>query len=329
MNSEVTLFARINWATYGLKTITVQDAITIIRDGTYYINDSMRSGMYGTLKEITLQIQQLSNGVNLQPVKQQFLPAVSFNGIYSNGIVKYSNVTAMDFDHIPSQKEYSDLYLRLMATPCVGWIFRTPSGKGLKALVLHDNTDPGMHGNMYQQLMNMFQTPYIKTDPKCKDLSRRNYLCYDPNAWTNPTPVPYHFEYDANYDTANPDSHVRTVKQKQPELLRIKPMIEKGLPSDASIMSMLKSRCKRFHPEYMKEGARRDGVYWFGTQASKAGVDYTYGLDYVQDLYQSNEIVIIVGGIFTEQEVEENYTNGYDAETYDEDYRKGFIIKKQ
>ena len=31
---------------------------------------------------------------------------------------------------------------------------------------------------------------------------------------------------------------------------------------------------------------------------------------------------------FTEDEITENYTNGYDAESYDEDYRKGFSIKK-
>ena len=93
-------------------------------------------------------------------------------------------------------------------------------------------------------------------------------------------------------------------------------------------MSMLKGRCKRFHPDYLKEGARRDGVYWFGTQAAKAGVDYQYGLDYVMKLYQSDEIELTRGGAFTEEEITENYTNGYDAESYDEDYRKGFSIKK-
>ena len=93
-------------------------------------------------------------------------------------------------------------------------------------------------------------------------------------------------------------------------------------------MNMLKSRCRRFHPDYLKEGARRDGVYWFGTQASKAGVDYLFGLEYVKKLYQSDEIELTRGGAFTEDEVRENYTNGYDAESYDEDFRKGFITKK-
>ena len=130
MKYEITLFGRIDWTAYGLTTITVQDTIEIIRTGNYFINDSKRSGMWGTLAEVTRQIQALPDGANIQAAKQQFLPAVSFNGVYNNGIVKYSNVTALDFDHIPSEKEYDDLYQHLMATPCVGWIYRTPSGKG-------------------------------------------------------------------------------------------------------------------------------------------------------------------------------------------------------
>lgn len=328
MNDKITLFGRIDWTTYGLKTITIQDAIDIIRNGTYYIDDNMRSGMSGTLREITKIIQSLPEGTDLQPVKQQFLPAVSFNGIYDNGIINYSNVTALDFDHIPTQEEFTDLYLRLMNTKCVAYIYRTPSGKGLKAIVWHNNNSPDLHGNLYRQLMEIFQTPYIGTDSKCQDLNRRNYLCYDPNVWINPNPIPFNFVYDAAFDTIKSSINHTAGKNKQIQIQRTKPVIASGLPSDASVMSMLKSRCKRFHSNYLIEGARRDGVYWYGTQAAKAGVDYQYGLDFVKQLYQSNEITLTRGETFTEDEILENYTNGYDTENYDENYRKNFIRHK-
>ena len=323
-NLKITLFGRINWTTYGLKTITVEEAMSIIRTGAYRLYDSKHSGSTYTLREITELMQYHYNGDNLQALKEYYLPAVSFNGVYNNGIVEYSNVTALDFDHIPSQEEFTDLYLRLRVTPCVEWIYRTPSGKGLKALVLHDNDNPLLHTNMYQQLMHMFQTPYIKTDPKCKDLSRRNYLCYDPKVWGNPAPIPYHFSYDARFDINYPTSCVRNTKSNAYTVQRAKPNITFDGPSDASIMNMLKSRCKRFHPDYLKEGARRDGVYWFGAQMAKAGVNYVLGLKFVNELYKSNEITLTRGGAFTEEEVIENFTNGYDAETYNEQYRKGF-----
>jgi hypothetical protein len=325
-NSKITLFGRINWTTYGLRTITVQEAISIIRDGNYRIYNKDYNVTF-SLREVTEYLQYKVNVDSLQLLKEHFLPAVSFNGVYNNGIVEYSNVTALDFDHIPSQKEYTELYLRLRATPCVGWIYRTPSGKGIKAIILHDNENPLLHTNMYQQLMHMFQTPYIKTDPKCKDLSRRNYLCYDPDIWTNPSPIPYHFSYDTCFDTNNSTSCVRNKHNSTCTVQRTKPIITIGGPSDISIINMLKSRCKRFYPDFLKEGARRDGVYWFGTQMAKAGVDYTLGLEFVNELYNSNEITLTKGGIFTEEEVIENFTNGYDAETYNEHYRRSFNFK--
>ena len=329
MNNMITLFGRIDWTTYGLKTITIHDAISIIRKGTYYIDDGNRTGMSGTLKEITEQMQCQPTGIDLQRAKAQFLPAVSFNGVYANGrIIQYSSYTALDFDHIPSQQDYSSLFLRLMATPCVSHIYRTPSGRGLKAIVLHDNDDPCMHGNLYMQLMRKFQTPYVATDPKCKDLSRRNYLCHDPNVWSNPSPIPYHYEYDAALNTQASMTRSSVSKVIYTPLPNNSQTVIPESLSDASILNLLKSRCKRFHPEYLMEGARRDGAYWFGTQASKAGVDYHRGLDYVTRLYAGDEITLTKGGTFTKEETKENYTNGYGNENYDEQFRQSLNVRK-
>ena len=316
MKSNVTLFQRINWTRYGLKTITVDEAIEMIRTGTSVIVDH-KTDVVCTLQEMTYYLQHLPfGGGNIQELKQQYLPAVSFNGVYQEGIIEYSNVTAIDFDHIPSQEEFTNLYLRLRSTPCVRNIYRTPSGRGLKALILHDNNNPAHHGNLYRQLLVMFQTPFIKTDSSCQDLSRRNYLCFDPDVWTNPAPIPYHFNYIPGLDPMPQTSRMN------PENLDIT-----GL-SDASVMNLLKSRCRRFHPEYLVEGARRNGVYWFGTQAAKAGVDYEYGLDFITHLYLSDEIGLTNGNEFTEKEIIENYTNGYDAENYDHNFRENLKPKK-
>lgn len=328
MNLRITLFGRIDWTTYGLRNISVDEAIQIIKDGTLIIDDTNRSGMSGTLRYFTEKIQALSPDANIQAVKQQFLPAVSFNGVYSNGIIQYSNITALDFDHIPNQNAYTELRQRLAATPCVRNIYRTPSGRGLKALILHDNTDPSMHGNLYEQLLRMFSVPYIKTDSSCKDLSRRNYLCYDPGVWSSTNPVPFHFVYDASISSSIQPRVSYSPKPIVSSIYHVKPVIAIGLPSDPSVMNLLKSKCRRFHPEFLCEGARRDGCYWFGTQSSKAGVDYDYALDYVLALYNSSEIQLTRGEVFSDEETKENFTNGYDAESYDEEYRKSFIIKK-
>lgn len=177
----INLFERIDWLDSNYE-LTVDDVISIIRDGTLPV-ENKRAGYRTTLKEVTEYMQNgLPSGASLQDMKREYLPAVSFNGTFQNGLItQYSDVTALDFDHIPNQGAYSDLYYALMATPCVRNIYRTPSGKGLKAIILHDNQVPGLHGNLYRQLHAMFKTEFISADPKCGDLFRRNYICYDPD----------------------------------------------------------------------------------------------------------------------------------------------------
>lgn len=68
LKDEITLFGRIDWTTYGLRTITVDDAVSIIRNGNYFIDDSRRSRMSGTLKEITEQGRLTATSLSEQDV---------------------------------------------------------------------------------------------------------------------------------------------------------------------------------------------------------------------------------------------------------------------
>ena len=127
--------------------------------------------------------------------KARLLPAVAYNGTFkelnNTGLIDYSSVTAWDFDHIATSDDMVCLRNRLVITPCVLSVFVTPSGRGLKALVWHDNTDSNKHGDLYEQLLTKFYVAN-KKDTGCKDLARRNYLSYDPYIWVNSNPVPFH-----------------------------------------------------------------------------------------------------------------------------------------
>ena len=90
---------------------------------------------------------------------------------------------------------------------------------------------------------------------------------------------------------------------------------------------MLKSQCKRKYKHFLREGARRDGAYWFGKMMAKAGVEYEIGLDFTIEIYESDEIELTEGNPFTPHETMENFKNGYESEDYSEDYRKSFISK--
>lgn len=122
------------------------------------------------------------------------LPAVTWNGTFKtknrSDLIHYSSFTALDFDHI--QPEKMDGFGKwLQGFPCIYAYYVTPSGKGYKAIILHDNYEPLYHYDLYNQLLELFDCP--EKDTSTVDLARGNFLSYDPNLWKNPNPQPFHF----------------------------------------------------------------------------------------------------------------------------------------
>lgn len=122
------------------------------------------------------------------------LPAVTWNGTFKtknrNDLIHYSSFTALDFDHIQLEK-MDEFGKWLQGFPCIYAYYVTPSGKGYKAIILHDNYEPLYHYDLYNQLLELFDCP--EKDTSTVDLARSNFLSYDPNLWKNPNPQPFHF----------------------------------------------------------------------------------------------------------------------------------------
>lgn len=122
------------------------------------------------------------------------LPAVTWNGTFKtknrSDLIHYSSFTALDFDHIQPEK-MDEFGKWLQGFSCVYAYYITPSGKGYKAIILHDNYEPLYHYDLYNQLLKLFDCPEI--DKSTTDLARGNFLSYDPNLWKNPDPEPFHF----------------------------------------------------------------------------------------------------------------------------------------
>ena len=122
------------------------------------------------------------------------IPAATVNGTFEsknkNCLKVYSSYTALDFDHIP-EDEMQDFIDNLKKSPHVYAGFRTSSGEGYKAIILHDNLEPLYHDDLYEQLLEYYNCE-VK-DTSTRDLARGNYLSYDPDLWINPDAVPFHF----------------------------------------------------------------------------------------------------------------------------------------
>ena len=321
MREIITFIKRANYTKFGFQTMTIDSALDFIKDGSLYLYDKEK-GMY-CLQHITEFIHMAKTKHQVQERKLKYLPAVSFNGVFkegnltNDGLMVYSEFTALDFDGFSTQQGMMDIYDRLKATPCVYAVFITPSGWGLKAIIRHDNQDPKKHHNLYKQLLRKFQISQATNDTSCCDLRRLSYLVYDPNIYINKNAVPFHFEFDPTLIGPAPFHF------PMPSITQTTHNAETYV-SDYSVMNILKYRCRQHHPEYYVEGNRRNGVFWFGTQCGRAGVDYQKGLDFTTKLYTSEEITYTTGNEMPETEIAENFKSGYERETYNEDYRKTF-----
>lgn len=295
---QITKLERVNYTKCNMTYVTVKEIVNLIQTGNMVLYDN-EFGNY-TLRQAIGHIRSLKTHAEQQQWKLRLLPAVAYNGTFSevnrNGLIQYSEITAMDFDDIPGYEEMCHLWRRLVITPCVYCVFVTPSGKGLKALVLHDNTNPALHGDLYDQLLQKFNV--ASKDESCKDLARRNYLSYDPNIWVNPNPVPYHY-----VPTIKPIIQVQQVRQAQPQ----NHYAQTGKTiSDRSIISIMNSVWKKNNPEYWQEGHRACSIFYLACKLCRWGVEEDLALEYFIKGWESDTM--------TEDEITGHVTNAYKTE---------------
>ena len=285
---KITYQKKIHWTKYNLSYPNLIDIIQGIRMGNITLHDN-EFGAY-TLKQAIEHIRSV-NPSDMPKWKARLLPAVAYNGTFkelnNTGLIDYSSVTALDFDHIATSDDMVCLRNRLVITPCVLSVFVTPSGRGLKALVWHDNTDPNKHGDLYEQLLTKFYVAN-RNDTNCKDLARRNYLSYDPYIWTNPKPVQFHY-----------------IPSIKPKVNSLSTHTGKGV-SGQSIISIMNSVWKKNNPEYWEEGNRATSIFKLACLMCKWGVDQNLASEYFIDGWESDSM--------SEKEIQSHVDNGYKAE---------------
>lgn len=242
------------------------------------------------IRGITQEIQSEPDHTVQNKMKYELLPVAMFNGTFSykndQSIKDYSSFTAIDLDNFSSGDEMNNAKMMLMKDSCVYAIYTTPSGSGLKAIIIHDNLSPDYHGELYEQLLGRYQIPTL--DTSVSDLSRGNYICYAPDIYINYNPSPYNFSHNPAY-TSQP-------KPKSPcsragsaydiHLLRLMLGFKHpvGNKSDQSIINILNA-CWKKQPDRWRVGNRKNSVFLAASELCNAGVNMDKALDYLINAY--------------------------------------------
>ena len=179
------------------KRVSLFKRITDVKNPiNYNLDDILEIIRTGTEFDLKKKVQDVRNAKDKdeKDSMKKRIPAATVNGIFEsknkNCLLVYSSYTALDFDHIP-EDEMSEFIDNLKKSPHVYAGFRTSSGEGYKAIILHDNLEPLYHDDLYEQLLEYYNCE-VK-DTSTRDLARGNYLSYDPDLWINADAVPFHF----------------------------------------------------------------------------------------------------------------------------------------
>ena len=296
MNTITTIAYNLEKTKFGFTNKPIDEVIDIIRSGDLQLYHP-DFGVY-TLRDITMAIRNEPNPQRQNEWKARFLPIVFFNGIWNGArIVKYSNITALDFDHITTDEQLTRTISALKNSPHVLAVFKTFKSRRIKALVIHDSTDSAKHKELYEQLIGLFGANVI--DTSCKDLSRKTYLPWDKDIWVNANCVPYRFVPTINVTPLKASGI--SAKSKSPQ----------------SIINIFNSSWKKNHPEYWEEGYRANSIFKCACLFCEYGVpqdmaeDYFLNGGWIADDFTNHEVLKHVRGAY-----------GYNKNNYG---RKNFI----
>ena len=228
------------------------------------------------------------------------MPNITVNGVFpyrcDDDIAVYNQVTALDFDHIPTSK-MTQVREMLIRNPLTHYLFTSPSGNGYKVLVKHDNVHPEFHWNLYAQLLQVFgNIPYI--DKGVHDLSRATFLSYDGDSYYNPQSKSFLFEYAPNITQLTKRKKPITTKGKQ----SVSPMTQNMIVmnslfqatwNDKALMDYIDKYCWSKHPEDYMIGNRNNSLIKKATILCLCGVHYDTALWKLTYLYTHDPAIAV------------------------------------
>lgn len=273
LNYNISVAQHVNYTRQGsFHPTTLWDVLGWIRNQKNWILHC--GNQQTTLGEVTDYIRSQHDPNVQNQLKKDWMPVVMFNGVFKSATAEgyelesYSNITALDFDNIESQEQSDDVKRDLLNRPYVVAVFHTFKPYRLKAIVGHDNINPELHKDMYKSLMSEFDMSLL--DTKCSDITRRNYLVYDPDIWVRQdfnSFKPYHFEPLQQAQRGFADAEVKNGVGNG----TVKKLNGRTTSPDMILYIMTRSWHNK-HPEYWMIGQRSNSMFSCATQLCKYGV---------------------------------------------------------
>lgn len=222
--------------------------------------------------------------------RKKALPLFSASGCftYRNGdisnLLEYSDLLILDFDwENPEPKIIEEFKEKLIhyATPLHLYAIWKSPAKGVKAALIHDNTNPVYHTELFYSVKdNLFHnTPQY--DMSGQDLSRTCFICHDPDLFINTDQMltPYHFVHNPSFILPSSVSNSESTHTSYGQFQHTSQEIERNrwyqlVCTDKTLMNKMIRSFNAANPNYNKNGNRHSEVLRRATLYCKNGILY-------------------------------------------------------
>lgn len=168
----------------------------------------------GRMKPVVEMVRKIGEHDKQNVIKLSLLPVFCPSGIFSRmddkSILSSSGVICIDIDNIADMKSE---FKRIKKYEFVLSIFCSPSGNGLKVLVLHNLQDLGLHKNLYWNIgheLGLTGRTDLKFDSACSNISHPCFWSYDPGLYLNKDAKPFNVDENKLRKIINPTLSAKT-----------------------------------------------------------------------------------------------------------------------
>ena len=256
---------------------------------SYYNNaEDSKSKRYISLDYVLLemvakdeQLKQLTEFVRNQPDEDMFkeekkkLPMIAPSGIFTHrndnidNLREYSNIMVLDFDKFPNHEaanEFKQKLIQYVDQLHIYAVWFSPSNKGVKVAMLHDNTNPEYHYNLFMQVRFKLYPNTEQFDMKCGNLSRTCFLSYAPDVWLNPDRehlTPFHFVYDPSIPDPPEKDYNKGWSSKEfkhtEEEIKLNSIFQARW-KDKQLTNYIDKCWRKIYPDSYKDGNRHQSI---------------------------------------------------------------------
>jgi hypothetical protein len=258
------------------------------------------------------EVEQIRNHIkqgnyNLADTFKKKLVGITYSAIFcsdknrkKDNMVEYTGVIVLDIDNL-TEEQITRLKAIIIKIPQTLMCFISPSGMGLKIIVVTDNRDAEKHKTYYQEVINYYKEQLnVEFDEQTNDITRLCYVSDDPDAYFNTNAEIFNCESEASDQFIHSGQSGEAVQNNR--------STGNSKNTDQQFLHQMKYADSYTRNKVLFEkGSRNRFIYTFASNCNRYGHDKEKVLNYclqhyIQEDFTKEEIIATINSAYERTE---------------------------